>query len=140
MPTNAIVNIIEDTPNDPLGSICARVFREGGYSFSVAQVKLDLLYGDNWGTKMYHKYYNLPYDGMVGITKKRGAIRANYIIHARIDTFKNANESIDHLKYVLAQIFKCAEDKNLRQIAIPAICDYRGFSSGYFMGALYESI
>ena len=102
---------------------------------------MDLLYGNMMATKrLIHNYYNLPYDGIVGITKKRGAIRAEYIIHARIDHFKNANESIDHLKYVLAQIFKCAEDKNLQQIVIPAICEYRGFSRGYFMGALYESI
>ena len=134
------MNIIEDTPGDQLGSICARIFREGGTSFIVAQVKLDLLYGDVYATKLYHNYYNLPYQGLVGITKKRGAIRANYIIHARIDQFKNPNESIDNLKTVLSQIFKCAEEKNLSTISIPAFCDYRGFERGYFIGALYESI
>jgi O-acetyl-ADP-ribose deacetylase (regulator of RNase III) len=86
-----------------------------------------LLYGDHAGTKLYHNYYNLPYKGLVGITKKRGTIKAEYIIHARIDKFKNPNESINNLKTVLSQIFKCAEDKNLRRISIPAVCNYRGF-------------
>ena len=89
---------------------------------------------------MFHNYYNLPYEGLVGITKKRGTIRANHIIHARIDHFKNPNESINQLKLALSLIFKCAEDKNLSKISIPAVCDYRGFSRGYFIGALHESI
>ncbi len=66
-PTNAILNIVEDNPGDTPGSICAGIFKQGGSRINYDLVKWDLLYG-NSATKIISTYYNLPYEGLVGIT------------------------------------------------------------------------